>query len=586
MKLKRTITCGKLRKKDVKKEVILNGWMQSRRDHGGIIFVDLRDRYGLTQVVFDPKHNKEAHKTAEHLGREDCIAVKGKVRARGKDLENPKLKTGEIEVIVSEIEILNKSAPPPIEIEDRKVAGEEIRLKYRFLDLRRPIMQKRLQLRHDAIQSAREYLNKQGFIEIQTPMLVRPTPEGARDYIVPSRVNPGKFYALPQSPQLYKQILMIAGFDKYYQLPAICLRDEDLRADRQPEHTQMDMEMSFVDEEDIFKVIEGMLKNIFKKVMNINLKTPFPKLTFDESMAKYGCDKPDLRFGLELVDVTEIAHKSDFQVFKNAKIVKCLPVPHDFSRKELDRLTGWAISQGSKGLAWARVTDKLESSITKYFPESMQKELITKTKAKKGYTLLFMAGDKEIYSHLARLRSKLGKDLNLIKKDYKFAWVTDFPMFEWNKENNRWDPMHHIFTSPKEEHIQYLESDPGKVYGRLYDLTLNGLELLSGSIRINRPELQERVMKVIGLKKEEAHKKFGFLLDAYKYGGPPHGGVGFGFDRLIAILADIPGNDIREVIAFPKNKAAQNPMDASPSELDPEQLKEAHIKLDFVKKEK
>ncbi len=585
MKLKRTVTCGQLTKKDIKKQVILNGWVQSRRDHGGIIFVDLRDRYGLTQVVFDPKHNKDSHKVAEKLGREYCIAVKGKVRARGKGLENPKLKTGQIEVIIYEIEILNKSDVPPIEIDDRIEAGEEIRLKYRYLDLRRPIMQKRLQLRYDAMMAAREYLHKQGFIEIQTPMLVRPTPEGARDYIVPSRVNPGKFYALPQSPQLYKQILMIAGLDKYYQLPAICLRDEDLRADRQPEHTQMDMEMSFVDEEDIFVVIEGMLKNIFKKVMNINLKTPFPRLTFDESMEKYGTDKPDLRFKLELINVTKIAHKSDFQVFKKSELVKCLPIDHDFSRKELDNLTGWMISQGGKGLAWARVTDKLESSITKYFPESMQKELIKAVGAKKEYTLFFMAGGNEINPLLAKLRDRLAKDTDLIKKKiYKFCWVTDFPMFEWNEEKNRWNPMHHIFTSPKEEHLKYLETDPGKVYGRLYDLTLNGLELLSGSIRITRPEIQERVMKVIGMSKEEAYKKFGFLLNAYRYAGPPHGGVGFGFDRLIAILADIPGNDIREVIAFPKNKSAQNPMDNSPGDLDPEQLKEAHIKLDFVKK--
>ncbi|MBI4148913.1 aspartate--tRNA ligase [Candidatus Woesearchaeota archaeon] len=582
--LKRTATCGELAKKDIKKEVILNGWVHSRRDHGGIIFVDVRDRYGITQLVFDPKHNKEAHAAAEKFGREYVIAAKGVVRYRGKGLENPKLRTGDIEVIVSQTEILNKSETPPLEIDDQKEAGEDVRLQYRYLDLRRPIMQQRLQLRHHAIQAARGYLNSQGFIEIQTPMLVRPTPEGARDYIVPSRVNMGKFYALPQSPQLYKQILMIAGFDKYYQLPAICLRDEDLRTDRQPEHTQMDLEMSFVTEDDIFAVIEGMVKQVMKQAIALEIKTPFQRMTYAESMEKYGSDKPDLRFGLEIVDVTTIAHRSDFQIFKKSAMVKCLPVPHDFSRNELDKLTSWAISQGSKGLAWARVADALESSITKYFPEPMQKELIKAVQAKKGHTLFFMAGGKEIYPLLAKLRTKLAEDLSLIKKEFRFCWITDFPMFEWSEELQKWEPMHHIFTAPKEEHIQFLESDPGKVHGRLYDLTLNGLELLSGSIRINKPELQERVMKVIGLAKEEAYRRFGFLLEAYRYGGPPHGGVGFGFDRFVAILAGVPGNDIREVIAFPKNKAAQCPMDGSPADVDPIQLKEAHIKLDVVKR--
>ena len=583
-RLKRTVTCGELTKKDVNKEVNLNGWVQARRDHGGVIFIDLRDRYGLTQIVFNPKHNKESHEIANKLGREYVIAVKGKVKLRGKDLENPKLKTGQIEVIISDIEILNKAETPPLEIDDRIEANEDTRLKYRYLDLRRPIMQKRLQFRHDIIQAAREYMNSQNFIEVQTPMLVRPTPEGARDYIVPSRVNPGKFYALPQSPQLYKQILMIAGLDRYYQLPAICLRDEDLRSDRQPEHTQMDMEMSFIDEEDIYNVIEGMMKNIFKKTINMNLKTPFPRISYEESMLKYGTDKPDLRFNLELVDVTEIAHKSDFEIFKKSKMVKCLPVGHDFPRSELDKLTSWAISEGAKGLAWAKVKDVLEASIAKYFPEKMQKELIKFVGAKKGYTLFFMAGNEDINPVLAKLRVKIAEQLNLIKDEYKFCWISDFPLFEWNEEEQKWNPMHHIFTSPKPEHIKYLDTDPGKVYGILYDLTLNGVELLSGSIRINKPELQEKVMKVIGMSKEQAYKKFGFLLNAYRYGGPPHGGVGFGIDRLIAIMAGVPGNDIREVIAFPKNKAAQNPMDDSPAEVDSIQLKEAHIKMDVVKK--
>ena len=584
MKLKRTNTCGELAKKDIKKEVVLNGWVSSSRDHGGIIFIDLRDRYGLTQIVFDPKHDKKTHKEAEQSRREDVIAVKGKVRYRGKDLENPSLKTGEIEILVDELDVLSKADVPPLEIEDRVEANEDMRLKYRYLDLRRPKMQKHLLTRHNAAQAAREYLNKNNFLEIETPILVRATPEGARDYIVPSRINPGKFYALPQSPQLYKQILMVSGCDRYYQL-ARCLRDEDLRADRQPEHTQIDLEMSFVNAEDVMELVEGLYKYVMKKVLDIDIKYSFPKISHKEAMEKYGSDKPDLRFGLEFIDVTEIAKKSDFQVFNKAEKIKCINPEDKFSRNEIDDLINFAISVGSKGLAWMRVTDKgLESSIVKFFNAEMQKKLLEKTKAKKG-SMLFFVADKEKNTNeiLSKIRVEAARRLKLIKEnDFRFCWVVDFPMFEWSEDENKWQPSHHIFTAPKKEHLDLIEKDPGKVYADLYDLVLNGTELGSGSIRETNTATQEKLMKVIGLTRDEARKKFGFLMDAFKYGGPPHGGMGLGFDRIVALMCGY--NDIREVIAFPKNKDAECPMDSSPSEVEEKQLKELNIKVDLVKR--
>lgn len=584
MKFSRTNTCGELVKKDIKKEVCLMGWNQSSRDHGGIIFVDLRDRYGITQLVFDPKHNKKFHTEAEKLRREDVIAVKGKVHARGKDLENPKLKTGEIEVLVDDFEVLNKAETPPIEVEDRVEANEELRLKYRFLDLRRPKMQKHLLIRHKTAQAAREYLNKNNFLEIETPMLVRATPEGARDYIVPSRVNPGKFYALPQSPQIYKQILMVSGCDRYYQL-ARCLRDEDLRADRQPEHTQIDLEMSFVKAEDVLEMVEGLYKHMMKKVLNIDIKYKFPRISYKESMEKYGTDKPDLRFGLELIDATDVIKDSDFQVFKNAEQVKCINPKKDFSRKELDEYINFCQQNGAKGMAWMRVTQKgLESNIVKFFNPTIQKKLLDKTKAKKGSILMFIADKKKVVAEiLGSLRLKLRDDLKLVnEKDFKFCWIVDFPLFEWDDENSKWVPSHHIFTAPKKEHLDFLEKDPSKVHADLYDLVLNGIELGSGSIRETNPETQEKLMKVIGLSHEQARKKFGFMMDAFKYGTPPHGGIGLGFDRIVALMCGY--NDIREVIAFPKNKDAECPMDLSPNYVPDEQLKELHIKTDLVKK--
>jgi len=583
----RTHTNGELTLKNLNKKVTLCGWVSNRRDHGGIIFIDLRDKYGLTQIVFDPKFHKETYAQANFLRREDCIQVTGTVKKRKKGMENKILTTGQIEVFIEKLKVISKSETPPIEIDDRIVAKEETRLKYRYLDLRRPIMQKNLALKHDVLQSIREHFNKNNFTEMQTPLLVKPTPEGARDYIVPSRVNPGKFYALPQSPQLYKQLLMIAGMDRYYQVPAPCLRDEDLRADRQPEHSQIDFEMSFVSQEDIMQFVEDLYKHVFKQVLKINLPK-FSRLTYQEAKEEYGNDKPDLRFKLELTDITDIAEKSEFSVFKEVikkkGIVKVINPEKEFSRKEIEDLTQFCIQAGAKGLAYMKLEKgKLESNIVKYFSPTLQRELIQKTKIKRGYLLFIADTSKKANAVLSELRLKLGKELGLIKEnDFKFCWITDFPLFSYNDEENKWDPEHHMFTMPKEEHLQFLESNPGKILGQLYDVVLNGTELGSGSIRITRPDIQERVMKVIGMSKEEAYKKFGFLLDAYQFAGPIHGGMGLGFDRLVALMAGY--TDIREVIAFPKNKEAQCPMDGSPAEVDAHQLKEANIKIDIQKK--
>jgi len=580
----RTHTCGELTEKHAKEKVKLCGWVQSRRDHGGVIFIDLRDRYGLTQIVFDPSFEKKVHKEGDTLRREDCIFIEGEVAKRKKGMENPKLKTGKIEVFVRALEVLGKSVTPPIEIDDRIEAGDDLRLKYRFLDLRRPKMQKRFLIRHKAAQAAREYLSKEGFLEIETPLLVKSTPEGARDYVVPSRVHNGKFYALPQSPQLYKQILMVSGFDRYFQLGR-CLRDEDLRVDRQPEFTQIDMEMAFVEQDDIFKIVEGMMKNIFKKAIDYDIKIPFERLTFDEAMDRYGCDKPDMRFDLELIDVTGVVKKSDFGVFKDAEQVKCLNPEKEFGRKELDKYIDFCTKEGAKGMAWMKVTGNgLEGSIAKFFSEDIKKELLKITKAKKGSVLMFIADESKIVADvLSKLRLKLGEDLDLIKKaEFKFCWITDFPLYEWDEDNGRWVAAHHIFTMPKKEHMKYLDIDPGKVKAQCYDLVLNGIELASGSIRIHRADIQEKVLSVLGLSSKDIKKKFGFLLDAFKYGAPVHGGIAPGFDRLVALLCGF--NDIREVMAFPKNKAAECPMDGSPSEVSEEQLKELGLKIIAKKK--
>ncbi|HIH26240.1 MAG TPA: aspartate--tRNA ligase [Nanoarchaeota archaeon] len=581
----RTHTCGQLISKDIKKDVKICGWVASQRNHGGIIFIDLRDKYGFTQVVLDPIKIPEADK----LRREWCIQIEGKVRLRPTGMENKTLITGEIEVDAAKLEIISESEVPPFEIDDKTEANEELRLKYRYLDLRRPIMQQNLLLRHKVAQAAREYLSSQAFTEIETPILVKPTPEGARDYLVPSRINPGKFYALPQSPQLYKQILMVGGCDRYFQL-ARCLRDEDLRADRQPEHTQIDIEMSFANEEDIFKVVEGLMEAVFK-TRDIKIKKPFVRITYNEAMSKYGSDKPDLRFGLELIDVSDIVKNSNFDVFKsiiNDKgVVKCLNATEcgKFSRTEIDELIELAKRHHAKGMAWARVEKgKLESSITKYIDDNIQKELIKTTKAKDGDLLLFIADKfKTVCTSLGQVRLNIANKLNIIpKNEYKFCWITDFPLFSWNDEDQKFEPEHHPFCMPKKEHIKLLDTDPGKVYATLYDLVLNGVELCSGSLRIHKPDIQKKIFSIIGLSEKEAEKKFGFLLEAYKYAGPPHGGVGIGVDRLVGLLIGLV--DIREVIAFPKNKSAECPMDGSPGDIDEKQIKELHIKLDVVKK--
>jgi aspartyl-tRNA synthetase len=588
--MKRSHNCGELRDGDIGNVIVLNGWVQNRRDHGGLIFIDLRDKYGLTQIVFDPKSNEDSHKLAEGLRREDVIFVEGKVRARGEGLENPKLDTGKIEVEITKSGMIGKAKTPPLEVDDRIVASDEMRLKYRYLDLRRPIMQENLQVRHNVIMAARNYFNDNKFIEIETPLMVKSTPEGARDYVVPSRVNPGDFYALPQSPQLYKQILMIAGTDRYYQV-ARCLRDEDLRADRQPEHTQFDFEMSFVSSDDIMGFVEGLYTHLFKEVLDVKLETPFERLTYEDAMDKYGVDKPDLRYELFLTDVSDVVKGCDFQVFNTiidkGGIVKCINPPKDFGRKEIDSLIDFSQKAGAKGMAWMRVTDKgLESNIAKFFSDEIKQKLIEKIGAKPGSVVMFIADKvKTTNSVLNQLRQEIAKRMDLIdNKVFKFCWTTDFPLFAWEEETESWTPEHHMFSMPKEECLKDLDNDPGKVKGDLFDLVLNGVELGSGSIRIHDPEIQKKVMKIIGLDEKDAEAKFGFLLEAYKYGAPVHGGMGLGVDRSVALMRGL--HDIREVIAFPKNKGAQCPMDDSPGSIDDVQLKELHLKLDLVKKDK
>ena len=582
----RTHSCGDLTEKDIKKEVKLCGFVANRRDHGGIIFIDLRDKYGFTQVVLDPKKIPEAIK----LKREYCIQILGVVKQRPKGMENKSINTGQVEIEAKSLTVLSESDIPPFEVDDRMEASEELRLKYRYLDLRRPKMQQHLILRHKAAQASREYLSSQNFTEIETPLLVKTTPGGARVFKVPSRIHHGKFYALPESPQMYKQLLMVAGCDRYFQI-ARCLRDEDLRIDRQPEFTQIDLEMSFIDREDIYIVIEGLLKNIFKEAINLDIKTPFLKMSYHDAMSKYGSDKPDLRFGLELKDVTEIMRYSDFNVFKSVidkkGVVYCLNAKGcgKFSRKEIDELAELAKVYHLSGLAWIKIEKgKLEGSITKFISEKLQKELIKAVDAKDNDLLLFTAEqfEKAVIA-LGEIRLHIAKKADIINsKDYKFCWITDFPSFEIDAETDSWVAKHHIFTAPLDEDIKYIEKNPEKVRAKAYDVVLNGVEIGGGSIRINKKEIQTKMLQVTGLTYEEAQKKFDFLLNAFKYGAPPHGGIAIGFDRLCALLCGI--NDIREVIAFPKNKAAENPMDDSPQDWLPSQLKELGMKLDFIKK--
>lgn len=583
---RRTHTCGELREANIGENVVLNGWVDNRRDLGGVIFVDLRDRYGITQVVFEPTYNKQTHELGSQLRNEFVISVEGKVRKRPAETDNPKLPTGHIDVMVDKLIILNKAETPPFPIKEKVDVSEDLRLKYRYLDLRRETMQKNLLLRHQMYQSVRKYFDEQKFVEIETPVLMKSTPEGARDFLVPSRLHKGKFYALPQSPQTYKQLLMVSGFDRYFQIVK-CFRDEDLRADRQPEFTQIDVEMSFVDTEDVFEVVEGLMKKLLKEVKNYDLETPIPRLTFNEAMEKYGSDKPDLRFGLEMITLNETVKNSGFRVFKdvieNDGIITGLVAEGcgDYTRNQLDVLTDFVKKLGAGGLIWMRVKeDGLEAPVAKFFTDEEKQNIINAMNAEAGDLIFILAGKKlKTLSQMGALRLEMAKRLDLIPKEevWKLLWVTEFPLFEWDDDTQRYYAMHHPFTSPVLEDVDKLESEPGKVRARAYDLVLNGNEVAGGSIRIHSADLQSRMFKALGISEEEAEEKFGFLMGAFKYGAPPHGGIAFGFDRLVMLLAN--ESSIRDVMAFPKTASATSLMDNSPSPVDEQQLKELHIKL-------
>lgn len=581
---RRTHTAGELRKSDTGKTVRLSGWVNRRRDHGGLIFIDLRDRFGLTQLVFDPVTNPVSHKIAENLRSEFVISILGKVRNRHEGMANPNLATGEIEIEVENIEILSKSKTPPFSICDEDIeVNEEIRLKYRYLDIRRGDIAGKLIKRHQAQMAIREYLDSQNFLEIQTPILGKSTPEGSRDYLVPSRVNPGTFYALPQSPQLFKQLLMVAGMDRYFQI-ATCFRDEDLRADRQPEFTQVDIEMSFATPNELFPIIEGLLQKVFKKIAGFEPKTPFKHMTYAEAMDKYGTDKPDLRFAMEMSPINDIAEKSTFSVFldasKNGALIKGFKVKGgaEFSRKSIDDYTTFVGRLGVKGLAWMKMQDgQLQSSIVKFFGDSEQKALVERFQVENGDILFFIADTPDRTNQaLDHLRRKIAKDLGLMKADqYEFLWVTDFPLFGWNAEEGRLESMHHPFTSPHAEDIHLLETEPLKLRSSGYDIVLNGYEIGGGSQRIHNGDLQEKIFKILNLTKEDIEKKFGFFVDALKYGTPPHLGIALGLDRVIMLATHT--DNIRDVIAFPKTQKASDLMNECPSPVQQEQLKELKL---------
>ncbi|HZK11457.1 MAG TPA: aspartate--tRNA ligase [Atribacterota bacterium] len=586
----KTNSCGELRKDDIEKEVILMGWAQRRRDHGGLIFIDLRDREGISQIVFDPKDSVETHKKAHLIKNEYVLAVKGKIVSRLSGSNNPNIPTGEIEIKAQQLKILNISDTLPFNIDDKIEINDNLRLKYRYLDLRQLKMQKNLRLRHQVCMEIRNYLDSKSFLDIETPFLTKSTPEGARDYIVPSRVNPGKFYALPQSPQLFKQLLMVAGFEKYFQIVR-CFRDEDLRADRAPEFTQLDMEMSFVSRDYIFNLVEEMFACLFNKLFNIKIKIPFAKMDYQEAISRYGTDKPDLRFKMEIINFTEIFDKSSFKVFeeviKNKGEICAIKIEGDkeFSRKKLDDLQLFITSFGAKGLSYIKIKEgkDFQSPISKFIsPEEIEKVKI-KTDANPGDLILIVADQGEVvYEALGNLRLKLANDLNLInqdKKEFNFLWVTNFPLLEYNPEEKRYESVHHPFTAPVDEDIELLETDPLKVRSKAYDLILNGNEIGGGSIRIHNTDLQKIIFRLLGINDKQAEHKFGFLLQALKYGAPPHGGIAFGLDRLVMLLAG--ARSIREVIAFPKTQKATCLLTDAPSEVDQKQLKELYIKLDL-----
>ncbi|KAA1040019.1 aspartate--tRNA ligase [Macrococcus equipercicus] len=585
---KRTTYCGLVTEDYIGREVILKGWVQKRRDLGGLIFIDLRDREGIVQIVFNPDFSQEALAVAETLRSEYVIEVRGKVTARDAAVVNPKIKTGKVEVQIAEVNIINKAQTPPFQIESEVDIAEDIRLKYRYLDLRREPLAQTFRMRHQITRAVRNYLDESGFYEVETPVLTKSTPEGARDYLVPSRVHEGEFYALPQSPQIFKQLLMIGGFDKYYQIVK-CFRDEDLRADRQPEFTQIDVEMSFVDQEDVIAMNEGMMARIMKDVKGIDVKLPFPRMTYEEAMRDYGIDKPDTRFDMKLKTLNELASKMDFKVFKeaveNGGAVKALVVKEaadKYSRKDIDALQDFAKIYGAKGLAWVKVTaEGLNGPIAKFFDEAITTELLETTAAEAGDLVLFVADKQDVVNaSLANLRNKLGKELGLIDDNqFNFLWVTDWPLFEYDEEAGRYFAAHHPFTAPKKEHVDMLLTHKDKVQANAYDIVLNGYELGGGSIRIHDQEMQAKMFEALGFTQKEAEEQFGFLMNAFKYGAPPHGGIALGLDRMVMLLSG--RTNLRDVIAFPKTASATCLLTDAPSPVDSAQLSELNLTLNI-----
>lgn len=587
MMTKRTAYCGDITESYIGEKITIKGWVQKRRDLGGLIFIDLRDREGIVQVVFNPDLSGEALALAEKIRNEYVLSVTGTVVARGEGTVNPNLKTGKVEIHADEVEIINEAKTPPFMIDDQMEVSEDVRLKYRYVDLRRPAMMETFKMRHNVTTSFRNFLNNNGFLDVETPILTKSTPEGARDYLVPSRVHKGEFYALPQSPQIFKQLLMVSGFDRYYQI-ARCFRDEDLRADRQPEFTQIDMEMSFMDKEEIISLVEDMMKKLMSDVKEVNVSLPIPRMTYDDAMSRYGSDKPDTRFGMELINVSEIVKESGFKVFAGAvanggqvKLINVKGGASQYSRKDIDGLTEFVSRYGAKGLAWLKVEEEgLKGPISKFVTEEDASAISTSADAEAGDLLLFVADKKSVVADaLGALRLKLGKELKLIDETkFNFLWVTDWPLLEFDEGENRYYAAHHPFTMPVKEDIQLFETDPAAVRAEAYDLVLNGYELGGGSLRIYERDIQEKMFKVLGFSKEEAEEQFGFLLEAFEYGTPPHGGIALGLDRLVMLLSG--RTNLRDTIAFPKTASASCVLTDAPGGVSEAQLKELSLSLD------